>query len=165
VRGIEDVESTQISDRRYCEPSTAADPLCYFDDCFYPNAFQWQKGVSTNLGTLPGSQWGAANGISGNGLIVGASQNGENDPLSGLPEFRAVLWNGGQISDLGTLDGGYESAAFAVNNRGQVVGFATNTISDPFSFFPPAQTRAFRSQNGVMEDLGTLVVPTLGLSL
>jgi probable HAF family extracellular repeat protein len=139
--------------------TSAADPLCYFDDCFYPNAFQLRKGALTNLGTLPDSLWGAANGISGNGLIVGASQNGQIDPLSGFPEFRAVLWNQGTISDLGTLDGGYESAAFAVNNRGQVVGFATNTISDPFSFFPPTQTRAFRSQNGVMEDLGTLGGP------
>jgi probable HAF family extracellular repeat protein len=139
--------------------TSAADPLCYFDDCFYPNALQWQKGVSTNLGTLPGSQWGAANGISGNGLIVGASQNGEIDPLSGFPEFRAVLWNAGKISDLGILDGGYESAAFAANNRGQVVGFATNTIIDSFSFFPPAQTRAFLSQDGVMQDLGTLGGP------
>ena len=139
--------------------TSAADPLCYFDDCFYPNAFQWRKGVLTNLGTLSGSPWSAANGISGNGLITGASQNGQNDPLSGFPEFRAVLWDGGNISDLGTLEGGYESAAFAVNNRGQVVGFATNTIPDPFSFFPPTQTRAFLSQNGVMRDLGTLGGP------
>jgi probable HAF family extracellular repeat protein len=139
--------------------TSMADPLCFFDDCLYPNAFQWQSGVLTNLGTLPGSPWGAANGISRNGLIAGASQNGENDPLSGFPEVRAVLWNAGKISDLGTLEGGYESAAFAVNNRGQVVGFATNTIPDPFSFFPPTQTRAFLWQNGVMRDLGTLGGP------
>jgi probable HAF family extracellular repeat protein len=139
--------------------TSAADPLCYFDDCFYPNAFQWQKDVQTNLGTLPGSQWSAANGISGNGLIVGASENGATDPLTGSPEFRAVLWDRSRISDLGTLEGGYESAAFAVNNRGQIVGFATNTIPDPFSFFPPTQTRAFLSQNGVMRDLGTLGGP------
>lgn len=139
--------------------TSIADPLCFFDDCFYPNAFQWQRGVLTSLATLPGSQWTAANGISGNGRITGASQNGETDPLSGFPEFRAVLWNAGRISDLGTLEGGYESAAFAVNNRGQVVGFATNTIPDPFSFFPPTQTRAFLFQNGVMRDLGTLGGP------
>ena len=113
--------------------TSTADPLCYFDDCFYPNAFQWQKGVLTNLGTLPGSQWSAANWISGNGLIAGTSENGENDPLSGLPEFRAVLWNEGKISDLGTLEGGYESAAFAANNRGQVAGFRNQ--HHPRSFF------------------------------
>jgi probable HAF family extracellular repeat protein len=139
--------------------TSVVDPLCFFDDCFYPNAFQWRRGALVNLGTLPGSQWGAANGISGNGLIVGASENGETDPLSGFPEFRAVLWNRGRIGNLGTLEGGYESAAFAVNNRGQVVGFATNTVPDPFSFFPPTQTRAFLSQNGVMRDLGTLGGP------
>ena len=122
----------------------------------------------TNLGTLPGSQWGAANGISGNGLVAGASQNGKNDPLSGLAQFRAVLWNKGNISNLGRLAGGYESAAFAVNNRSQVVGFATNGNPDPYSYFyfqllgssTGTQTRAFSwdKQNGML-DLGTLGGP------
>jgi probable HAF family extracellular repeat protein len=113
----------------------------------------------TDLATLPGSHWGSGNGVSRNGLIAGAAQNGEIDPLSGLPEFRAVLWSGDRIYDLGTLEGGYESAAFAVNNRGQVVGFATNTVVDPFSFFPPTQTRALLSQHGNAQDLGTLGGP------
>jgi probable HAF family extracellular repeat protein len=49
---------------------------------------------------------------------------------------------------------GYASGAFAVSNRGQVVGFATNTIPDPSSFCYPGlskrnQTRALRWQKGV----------------
>ena len=39
--------------------------------------------------------------------------------------------------DLGTL-GGYESNGIYVNNAGQVVGFATNTIPDPYSFLGDA---------------------------
>ena len=27
------------------------DPLCYVDDCFYPNAFQWRDGTLTDLGS------------------------------------------------------------------------------------------------------------------
>ena len=25
--------------------TSISDPLCYFDDCFYPNAFQWRDGT------------------------------------------------------------------------------------------------------------------------
>ena len=145
----------------YADTSTP-DPLCYFDDCFYPNAFQWQDDVLTNLGALPGSQWSTTLWISGNGLIAGWSENGETDPLTGFPELRGVLWSGGQITDLGTLEGGYESLATAVNNERQVVGFETNTIPDPFCspfFLCPTQTRAFLWQNGVNQDLGTLGGP------
>jgi probable HAF family extracellular repeat protein len=91
---------------------------------------------------------------------MGISQNGEIDPLiPGFPELRAVLWQNGEITDLGTLEGGYESVASAVNSRGQVVGFETNLISDPFSFFDTTRTPAFLWQNGTMQDLGTLGGP------
>lgn len=77
------------------------------------------------------------------------------DPLFfGFAEGRAVLWKDGKALDLGTL-GGNESTAFSVNSRGQVVGVATNTIPDPFSFFG-TQLRAFLWQDGAMQDLGTL---------
>ncbi len=148
--------------------SSTPDPLCFLDDCFFPNAFQWQNGVLTNLGALPGSQASVSNWISGNGLIAGASENGQTDPITGTPEVRAVLWVGGGIVDVGTLPGGFESIAWAVNNEGQVAGFATNTTPDPFSFvysvilgsISGTQTRAFSwtKQKG-MQDLGTLGGP------
>jgi probable HAF family extracellular repeat protein len=86
------------------------------------------------------------------------------DPLFDFPEFRAVLWNQDRsIADLGTF-GGNGSAAYSVNSRGQVVGVAANTIEENPDFasfiavdFPSAtQARAFRWQNGAMQDLGTL---------
>ena len=100
--------------------------------------------------------------ITANGLIVGTSQNGQIDPLlPGFPENHGVVWRHGAITDLGTLpEGGYESVAVSANNRGEVVGFAFNTISDPYSLFAPGfyptETRAFLWQAGAMEDLGTL---------
>lgn len=148
--------------------SSSPDPLCFLDDCFFPNAFQWQNGVLTNLGALPGGQGSSTNWISGNGLIAGVSENGQTDPITGTPVLRAVLWAGGQIADLGTLPEGYESFAWAVNNEGQVVGFSTNGASDPYSYFyfqilgsnSGTQTRAFSwtMQNGI-QDLGTLGGP------
>jgi probable HAF family extracellular repeat protein len=128
------------------------DPNCVgrqpFGDCFVTRAFQWRDGVLTDLGTLPGGQGSGANWISDNGLIAGASQNGKIDTLFGGPEFHAVLWWNGKVIDLGTL-GGNDSTAYAVNNRGQVVGAALNTILDPFSFLK-TQIRGFIWENGVM---------------
>jgi probable HAF family extracellular repeat protein len=127
-------------------------------DCFLPVAFQWQKGVLTDLGVLPGGDASTAAWISDTGLIAGQARNGLVDPLlPGFPETRAILWKDREAIDLGTL-GGNESSAFSVNNRGQVVGVAVNTIPDPFSFFA-TQLRAFLWQDGAMQDLGTLGGP------
>ena len=148
--------------------TSTPDPLCYFDDCFYPNTFRWHKGMVTSLGALPGALWSSPNWISGNGLIAGISETGENDPLIGLPAGHAVLWRDGQITDLGTLPGGHQSFAFGVNSLGQIVGDATNATVDPYSYLYAqilgisngTQTRAFLwdKQNG-MQDLGTLGGP------
>ena len=147
-------------------------PICFWN-CLDTHAFRAEKnGVLTDLGTLPGGVNSAPLWISANGLIAGLAENGQTDPLyAGLPELRAVLWQHGKITDLGTLpEGGYQSEANAVNSAGQVVGAALNTIPDANSMqagtfwlwggiTPPYlyQTRAFLwdKQHG-MQDLGTL---------
>jgi probable HAF family extracellular repeat protein len=144
-------------------------PNC-FGDCFVSHAIQWRDGVFTDLGALDSSETlsSASSWISINGLIAGLSQNGEIDPLNpDLPsEVRAVLWKHGKITDLGTLEGGTESIALAVNARGQVVGLATNTIPDAYSIVGvTTETRAFLWQNGAMQDLGTLGGPDAVASL
>jgi uncharacterized membrane protein len=93
-----------------------------------------------------------------NGLVAGLPGNGEIDPLTGSPEARVVSWNNDQIINLGTF-GGNERLANAVNNRGHVVGLATNAIADPFNAAPNrygfgTQMHAFLWRNGVMRDLG-----------
>jgi probable HAF family extracellular repeat protein len=141
--------------------TTEQDPFCFWaPNCFGTHAFQAQNGVVTDLGVLPGGDSSTATWISANGLIAGFSQNGEFDPLlGGFPEIRAALWRNGEMTDLGTLGGGFESLANAANNRGQVVGFALNTVPDPCSLIVATQTRAFLWQNGTMQDLGTLGGP------
>jgi probable HAF family extracellular repeat protein len=134
--------------------------FCFNKDCFVSDTFQAQNGALTNLGALKQGVSSASSWISPNGLIAGLSENGKTDPLvPGFPEFRAVLWEDGNIRDLGTLpEGGYESLANAVNSGGLVVGMATNKSPDSHSIFGLGyETRAFRwdNQNG-MEDLGTL---------
>ena len=134
---------------------------------FVFHAFELQKAVVTDLGALPpeASNSSIAQAISASGdTIVGSSENAVIDPLSpSFTEICAVVWREGQIIDLGTL-GGNQSAANAVNDRGQVAGLSTNAVPDPFSMIYLAlsssngtQTRAFLwDKHSGMQDLGTL---------
>jgi probable HAF family extracellular repeat protein len=146
--------------------------LCFWD-CNVVHAFRaGSSGHLIDLGALPGGGSSAPMWISPNGLIAGLSENGDTDGFyPSLPQLHAVLWQQGKITDLGTLDGGYQSVANAVNSAGQVVGAALNTTPDtnsmttgpgPGSFwlgFTPYlyQTRAFLwDKHKGMQDLGTL---------
>src|SRR5215469_9779741 len=152
--------------------TSTPDPLCFLEldsSCLYSRAFRWQRGTLTDLGALPGAQWSSPNWVSGNGLIAGVSLHpAQSDPFVGVPQSRAVLWRDDQIIDLGTLPGGSESFAWGVNDRGQVVGDATNNTVDPYSYLYATivgisngtQTRAFLwDQRNGMQDLGTLGGP------
>ena len=139
-------------------------------NCFDPyvmNAFKWEDGVLVNLHSLNDDEnCSEASGINASGILAGNSENGAVDPLTGFKEIRGVVWKDGRIVDLGTF-GGHHSGAGAINNRGQMTGFALNNIADPFSFFDllilgsknGTQTRSFLWENGEMLDLGTLGGP------
>jgi probable HAF family extracellular repeat protein len=134
--------------------------LCFNPgDCFVSHVFRYEKGILTDLGALaPGFSSGTGQ-INARGWIVGQSQNGVVDTLTGLPEIRAVLWKSDQIINLETLGGNF-SLATTLNNAGQVVGAAADTTLDPLSLFGfGTETRAFLWQNGVIKDLGTLGGP------
>jgi probable HAF family extracellular repeat protein len=135
---------------------------------FVFHAFVWHNGDVTDLGALPPAVDNCSDALAVNasGEIAGGSENGLIEPVLGLTQVRAVLWKDGHIKDLGTF-GGNLSQASAINNRGQIVGFALNTIPDPFSLFYTqfggpsigTQTRAFLWEKGRMQDLGTLGGP------
>lgn len=145
--------------------TAAADPYSpnCLTDCFVSHGFEWRNGTVTDLGALPGVNNSYALAINEHSLIVGVSENGIVDPLTGFPEINGVIWKDGAITNLGTF-GGSQSFATGVNNHGQVVGAALNTIGDSFSpgfVGVPATTQAhaFLWQEGVMRDLGTLGGP------
>jgi probable HAF family extracellular repeat protein len=129
----------------------------------------------TDLGALAPVDDDCSNtqGINASGEIAGNSENGMIDPLTGIIEIRAVIWKNGQIENLGTL-GGNHSAAYWINDRGQVAGAALNNIPDPYSFFDlgilgssnGTQTRSFLWEKGKkMQDLGTLGGPDAGVGI
>ena len=146
-------------------------PNCVNQECLVYHAQEWRNGGVADLGSLPGVNNSGASWISANGrFIVGSSENGLIDPLLGVPEMRAVFWENGQIRNLGTLGGGYESFATTANSRGQLTGISTNLTPDPFSMFcfivcATTQQRAFLWQNGAIQDLGTLGGPDAGPDL
>lgn len=115
-------------------------------------AVLWENGTARDLGTLGGPcAW--AVGINDAGQVIGQSltavstggqkQIGESiwtRPLAGF------IWQNGNLRDLGNL-GGTLVLPLRINQRGQVVGFATPAGD--------ASVRPFLWDQGVLGDLGT----------
>src|SRR5262249_39571965 len=89
------------------------------------HAFLYQNGNMIDLGAL-GDLDSMALAINSSGEVVGLSVM----EVVGGEHFRAFLWKNGVMNDLGALkkDGG--SAAFDINDAGQIVGW---TQVDPMS--------------------------------
>ena len=140
--------------------TTTPDPTCFGNDalCLLTHAFRWKNGLRTDLGALPGTNSSAALAINAAGWILGASENGRTDPISGAPEIRAVLWKHDHLIELRAL--GNTVFPQSLNNVGQAIGGYEGTMLDRFSLFGlPTQTRAFLWQKGVTQDIGTLGGP------
>ncbi len=93
-----------------------------------------------------------ASAVNQAGLIAGSSSYGIYDGSgnylgSGL---HAVAWQSGSITDLGALQGAQYSAAYSVNDSGDIVG------GSRMGQAAGAPTHAFLHHDGVMTDLGTL---------
>lgn len=136
-----------------------------FPDPLVAHAFEWRDGQLRDLGALPGNNSSSVFEVNGAGVGVGASETSTIDPNTGWPSDHAVMYVNGQVKDLGTLPGGFESQANDINDQGLVSGFSSNGTPDPYSSFAGTfadwgtQARSFVWQNGVMTDIGTLGGP------
>jgi probable HAF family extracellular repeat protein len=102
------------------------------------HAVLYSKGIMSDLGTLPGFLSSSLGfGINNLGAVAGESYSG-----SGFT--RAVIFGVGAISDLGSLPGSTQAAARAINDSGQVTGWA-ETIDGTYN--------VFLYQDGTMWDL------------
>ena len=122
----------------------------------------------TDLGTLGGNESNAS-AVNDRRQVAGMALNTIPDPytnfflLPGATQVHAFRWTKSRgMEDLGTL-GGTDSAAFAINNKGQIAGWSfTNTTPNPVVTTCGGSTvnvpteDPFLWENGKMIDLGTL---------
>ncbi len=121
------------------------------------HAALWLDGVAIDLGTLGGPNSSVAWPVKNNsGLLAGISQTATPDPLGEswscaafFPGATATgftclgfVWEDGVMRALPTL-GGNNGFATGANDRGQVVGWAENTVHDPTCV--PPQVLQFRA--------------------
>ena len=129
------------------QPDPSGVDFCGFKTYGLPTAggvcapFFWQNGVMRKLPTLGGNN-GTASQINRWGVAAGEAETALSDP--DCPErfqFKPVRWHDGRIHELSTLSGDPDAVAYAINDRGQVVG-SSGTCA-PFN--PALQLACIRS--------------------
>jgi probable HAF family extracellular repeat protein len=120
-----------------------------------PNFFAQMSGAQTRI-------------LNNRGTLTGGVENAVHDPRCFNPpecvELRAIRWDEGKLTDLGTLPGGANSAAFWISDTGEIAGLAQNGETDPALLgFPfPIGDQVFHAavwKHGKITDLGTLGGP------
>lgn len=110
------------------------------------SVFLWERGVTTFLPNLPGSdEYGPRpGGINDYGVASGTSGN--------LDERRAVIWKDGSVMALDLLPGAESADGGDINNFEQIIGVAHG---------PSGAVRAFIWDDGVTTELPPLAAPNV----
>jgi probable HAF family extracellular repeat protein len=112
------------------------------------HAVLWENGVPIDIGNLGGHSWNTPTAINNHGTVVGFSLLAGQD---GTRNYEAFVWTRKDgIHSLGKPAGDIRSAAFGINDKGQIVGLSRGG---------PFVIRAMLWENGVMTDLNTVTVP------
>jgi probable HAF family extracellular repeat protein len=80
----------------------------------------WENGLMEDVRLPQGATWGFATGINAAGHVVGWS-------AADFWNRRAFLWDGEQMTDLGSF-GGIRTEATAINDLGEVAGFSDYSV-------------------------------------
>jgi len=117
--------------------------------------FLWQNGVMTALPTLGGNNSGAF-GVNNYSQVAGVAETATQDPSCTPPQvldFDAVVWGPkpGEIRILPVFPGDVVAEAFAINDKGQVVGLSGICAAPTFI---TQGVHAVLWQQGSVTDLG-----------
>ena len=126
------------------------DASCIPPQSFDYKAVTWLAGKIHELPAFPGDPIAAAVGVNDNDQVVGASGNC-GDGAASTVYLHAILWQNPSTlpTDLGNLGGAMNNLAYAINERGQIVG-ASDLTGDNTGH------RFLWQQESGMTDLGTL---------
>lgn len=114
------------------------------------HAFLYSDGIMSDLGTLGGANsWSRAVDINNTGVIVGFSQETDNDSTDFSFRTIAFIYSGGTMNDLGSSTGKVQTAATSINQTGQIAG---SYCSDTHTY----QYRACVYSSGGASDVGSL---------
>jgi probable HAF family extracellular repeat protein len=112
------------------------------------HAVLWQNGVPTDLGNIGGDAWNTPTAINNHGTIVGFANTAPGTART----YEAFIWTqAGGMKSLGKFSDALRSAAFGINEKGQVVGLAVG--GGPFGIRP-----VLWAEN-LMIDLNSLALP------
>lgn len=131
------------------------DPDCVPPQKFQFRGFVWDPGKDEliELEPFPGDEVSTGNAINERGQVAGISGICD-DAVGKFSALHAVLWDtDGEIIDLGNLGGISWHTPWAINDRGDVVGFSNPPGDDEGEFIAHA---FLWTQEGGMKDLGTL---------
>jgi probable HAF family extracellular repeat protein len=112
------------------------------------HAVLWQNGVPTDLGNIGGDAWNTPTAINNQGTIAGFANTAPGTAKS----YEAFIWTkAGGMKSLGKFSDASRSAAFGINEKGQIVGLAVG--GGPFGIRPVLW------ENNSMTDLNLLALP------
>lgn len=136
------------------------------------HAFLWHDGQMSDLGTLGGSNSNEG-GLNERDELAIFSETSMTDPYAenfcGFGTSRiclAGIWKNGTMTPLATL-GGNNGTALAINNKGQVAGWAENGAYDSSCVAPQVFDfeAAIWEPNGAVHELAPLPGDTVGFAL
>jgi probable HAF family extracellular repeat protein len=118
-------------------------------------AFLWEHGTMKNLGSFGGTCTFATD-LNDRGEVVGIFTLGVGDTIQ-----HAFLWKNGSLTNLPNTIGGKNAAAIALNNSGDVVGWASAPGDQDINH---EQIHASLWRDNTMTDIGTVDVDPCSLA-
>lgn len=148
---------------RYVDPKDISNHGVIVGDAVFgadTHAFHWSEARGlVDLGAYPGGRLSSAKAVNDSGRVVGfgdvpAVVDGVDRTVT-----HALMWDlDGNVTDLGVLPGAVSSAAFDMNDNGEILGLSRFEIPNPSGGLPGFVVHAviWDQSGSIIRDLGPL---------